>query len=191
VHDFDPHTPSIARVYDYFLGRMGLPDHALHHERDVRQLATGSNLVIGALYYVALFNNGGTAPKLSGIAALLPEHTAGQAAGGTAPYGFATNATSPGTTPPAVGGHDLLCRCRVGQHVQPGPNQRRGGREWLQHRHRAHRPGKDDLRSNAVRKLHWGHHDYLPIAVCVELLVVGGHDALRLVGAPGPFGAGA
>jgi hypothetical protein len=61
------------------------------------------NLVPGALYYIALFNNGGTAPKLSGIGALLPEHTAGQSANVTAPYGFATNATSPGTTPPAVG----------------------------------------------------------------------------------------
>jgi hypothetical protein len=62
-----------------------------------------NNLVAGALYYIALFNNGGTAPKLSGIGALLPEHTAGQSASGTTPYGFAANATSPGTTPPAVG----------------------------------------------------------------------------------------
>lgn len=61
------------------------------------------NLVAGALYYLALYNNGSTAPKLSGISSLLPEHTAGQSASGTAPYGFATNATSPGTTPPAVG----------------------------------------------------------------------------------------
>jgi hypothetical protein len=66
-------------------------------------VSTGSNLVNGALYYVALFNNGGTAPKLSGIGALLPEHTAAQSVGGTAPYGFATNPTSPGTTPSAVG----------------------------------------------------------------------------------------
>jgi len=62
-----------------------------------------TNLVAGALYYIALFNNGGTAPKLSGIASLLPEHTAAQSAGGSAPYSFCTNATSPGTTPPAVG----------------------------------------------------------------------------------------
>jgi Flavoprotein len=41
--------------------------------------------------------------KLSGISTLLPEHTAAQSASGTAPYGFATNATSSGTTPPAVG----------------------------------------------------------------------------------------
>jgi hypothetical protein len=62
-----------------------------------------TNLVAGALYYVGLVNNGGTAPKLSGLSSLLPEHTAGQTASGTTPYGFATNATSPGTTPPAVG----------------------------------------------------------------------------------------
>lgn len=64
---------------------------------------TGSNLVAGALYYIGLFNNGSTAPKLSGLGSILPEHTAGQSASTTTPYSWATNTTSPGTTPPAVG----------------------------------------------------------------------------------------
>lgn len=66
-------------------------------------VTSGTNLVVGALYYIALFNNGATAPKLSGIGTLLAEHTAAQTASGTTPFGWATNATSPGTTPPAIG----------------------------------------------------------------------------------------
>jgi hypothetical protein len=63
-----------------------------------------THLVAGALYYIGLFNNGGTAPKLSGIGSLLPEHTAGQSAGGSTPYSFATNTTFPGHGT-AGGGH--------------------------------------------------------------------------------------
>jgi hypothetical protein len=80
----------------------------------------GSNLVAGALYYIALYNNGGTAPKLSGISALLPEHTAGQSANVTAPYGFATNATSPGTTPPVAGASVLNLASNVTTGVTGG-----------------------------------------------------------------------
>lgn len=62
------------------------------------------NLIPGALYYVDVVNNAtGTAPKLSGIAALSAEVTGAQAVGNATPYSWATNSAALGTTPPVVG----------------------------------------------------------------------------------------